>query len=159
MKPTKNAEQAGANAPANDKAPDAANARGPKNTTNYLSDFRRAVTQVQGKRVSNALVVDLDLHPAKQMRELFPNAGLKQALYTAEAVGSRFIVAGGSLMQSNTGALSVLLARGCEVGALESAALAINAELSALSDATAWAFLVCADLRVAISNALEATQS
>lgn len=159
MKLKPNAAQAGAHAPANEKAPGVAIARGPENTTSKCSDFKQQVEQAQGKRFTVALVADLKLHPAKQLRELSPNRRALMALDLAEAMGYQYVIAAGQLMASNADAFAMTLASDADVGTLTRSVLAAHLRMAEFSDATAWTVMLSNEMRGVVSQALEAAQS
>ena len=154
-----NATQAGAHAPTNEKAPVAANARGPKNNTSKCLNFNQHAEQVQGKRLTSALVADLTLHPANQLRELYPNRSVLMALKLAEAMGYRYFIAAGKLMATNGDAFAMTLASDADVENLTASVQAAHSRMSEISDTTAWTLLLSNEIRDVVAQALEATQS
>ena len=159
MKLKPNAAQVGTTAPTNDKAPSAANARGPKKTTSKCSNFNQYAEQTQGKRLTSALVADLTLHPAKQLRELYPNSSVLMALKLAEAMGYRYFIAAGKLMATNGDALAMTLASNTDVENLTASVLAAHSRMSEISGSTTWTLLLSNEIRDVVAQALEATQS
>lgn len=159
MKLKPNAAQAGSTAPKNDKAPGAANARGPENNTSKCLNFNQHSEQVQGKRYTFALVADLTLYTAKQLRELFPNGRALMALNLAEAMGQQYVIAAGHLMINNADALAMTLASDTDVETLTAAVLAAHSQMADISEVTVWSVLLSNDMRCTVSQALEATQS
>ena len=159
MKLKPNAAQAGTNAPKNEKAPSAANARGPKNNTSKSLNFNQHAEQLQGKRLTSALVADLTLHPANQLRELYPNRSVLVALKLAEAMGYRYFIAAGQLIASNAEVFVLTLASDANVENLTASVLDAHSRMSEISDTTAWTLLLSNEIRDVVAQALEATQS
>jgi len=159
MKLKPNAAKAGTTAPTNDKAPSAANARGPENNTSKCLNFNQYSEQVQGKRYTFALVADLTLYPAKELRGLLPNRRALMALGLAEAMHCRYFIAAGQLMASNAEVLAMTLASDANVENLTASVLAAHSRMSEISDTTAWTLLLSNETHDVVAQALEATQS
>ncbi len=154
-----NATQAGTHAPINDKAPDAANARGPKNNTSKCLNFNQHAEQVQGKRYTFAIVADLTLYAAKELRELLPNRRALMALDLAQAMCCRYLIAAGQLMASNAEVFAMTLASDADIETLTASVLAAHSQMSEISDTTTWTLLLSNEVRDVVAQALEATQS
>lgn len=159
MKLKPNAAQAGECTPANEKAPGVAVARGPEKTTSKPLNFKEVVARAQDKRSTVAFVADLTLHPAQQLRELFPNTRAHMALGLAEAMGHQYVIAAGNLMTSTADALAMTLGPDADADTVTVSVLAANARMREFSDVTAWSVMLGQDMRGAVSQALEATQS
>lgn len=159
MKQKSNAAPAGERTPANEKAPGVAVARGHKRTTSKPLNFRDVVTRAQGKQATVAFVADLSLHPAQQLSELFPNTRARMALDLAQAVGHQYVIAAGNLMTSTADALAMTLGPDVDADTLTVSVLAANARMRDISDVTAWSVMLGQEMRGAVSQALEATQS
>ncbi len=159
MKLKPNAVQAGAHAPVNEKAPGVDIARGLQKTTTKCSDFKQQAEQAQGRRITLAVVADLTLYPAKQLRKLFANRQALMALDLAAATGYQYIIIAGQLLAGNAGALAMTLAGDTDVGTLTASVLTAHSRMSEISEITAWSVMLSSEMHGAVSQALEATQS